>query len=928
MLYTNCTVTINGENSIIDKPVILYRGDKEIEIKFYIMQNEFYQNVVTKTTNVVSDVDASFSQLIVRIPEREPIFSEVTPVRTDGAIVFKFTAEMIDEITEVGSYDFQIRLLDEDKISRATIPPVIEGIKVKEPIAMEDEPIVTNDSNEVNVAQVNEAVITTATPLHAFDEQGNYIETTWTDKMLITDAKLNKIEDGITGVNQKADSVATRIPTKASQLENDSDYATITQVNQAINNASLGGTIDPITPVTYEWEVGGVTSAGELRDATNRIRVVDYITFSKKTTFQSNNPSYQIRWYKYDTNQTFITELGSWTTKAEFEASADYVYRIAIRKTDDATITTGVVSYFEIYTGTNGTDNKIEAFYNDYPTLFYPNKFKLEAHRGYSDKYPENTLLAFEEAGKRREYSGIETDVHRTSDGVFVLMHDSTIDRTTNGTGKPSAYTYAELQAFYIDGGNGWDAKYANQLKIPKLTEYLAICRKYGKIPYIQVDQIESSYLGELIELLDKEGWKGRCVLTSFTLSDLQAVRAITDEYIFEYMIPVSTADDPYNTAFNVLSSYKNVIFRPDVASFLGKSNAQDFIYKFREAGILLECYGLPVGNTALLNKMLEFGIEGATCNSYVGFSDILGITNNGTVNTASDITIVDTSNNFTATNVEGALAELFQFVSNGKTLIASAITDMGIDASNTDSFEAMANKIRTITTHTITYEWQVGGLKASGELNDTAKNRIRTTEYKTITGTTTFTASNGYQVWWYRYNASDHSFVDSAGAWATTYTLEPNDSYVYYIAIRRSDNGNIGVDEASNVTITVTNGGSNVLTPTWSTGNITSAGVDNDSDTSAMRTDHMAFDTNSYTYYITVSSDYEGIQNIKLYYYNSDGSFNSRKDYSASELTAGVPSQITFPTTSGTFRVKTDFGTTNTLENIKDRLIVTKVAK
>ena len=76
----------------------------------------------------------------------------------------------------------------------------------------------------------------------------------------------------------------------------------------------------------------------------------------------------------------------------------------------------------------------------------------------------------------------------------------------------------------------------------------------------------------------------------------------------------------------------------------------------------------------------------------------------------ASNIPIQDTANNFTATNVEEALAELFQFVSNGKTLIASAITDMGIATSNTDSFEVMANNIRMIsggsgeiTTYTIT---------------------------------------------------------------------------------------------------------------------------------------------------------------------------------------------------------------------------------
>ena len=120
----------------------------------------------------------------------------------------------------------------------------------------------------------------------------------------------------------------------------------------------------------------------------------------------------------------------------------------------------------------------------------------------------------------------------------------------------------------------------------------------------------------------------------------------------------------------------------------------------------------------------------------------------------------------------------------------------------------------------------------------------------------------------------------------------------------------------------------SEVITPTWSTGNITYEGVDNDSDTSAMRTNSIEFNTGSYDYYITVTDEYEGIQNIKLYYYNSDGSFNSRKGYSASELTPGVASIITFPITAGTFRVKTDLGSTNTLENINNRLVITKVAK
>ena len=68
-------------------------------------------------------------------------------------------------------------------------------------------------------------------------------------------------------------------------------------------------------------------------------------------------------------------------------------------------------------------------------------------------------------------------------------------------------------------------------------------------------------------------------------------------------------------------------------------------------------------------------------------------------VSTANGITIADTAGNFTATNVEGALAELFQSVSNGKTLIASAITDKGVATSNTDTFQQMATNISSIST-------------------------------------------------------------------------------------------------------------------------------------------------------------------------------------------------------------------------------------
>ena len=110
-------------------------------------------------------------------------------------------------------------------------------------------------------------------------------------------------------------------------------------------------------------------------------------------------------------------------------------------------------------------------------------KFGLQAHRGLSHRYPENTALAFREAGKVPYYFGMETDVQMTSDGVLVCMHDKLLDRTTDATGKVSDYTWAELRKVWIDGGSGWDDKYTHKLRIPTFKEYLKICKRRSWCP-------------------------------------------------------------------------------------------------------------------------------------------------------------------------------------------------------------------------------------------------------------------------------------------------------------------------------------------------------------------------------------------------------------------------------------------------------------
>lgn len=67
------------------------------------------------------------------------------------------------------------------------------------------------------------------------------------------------------------------------------------------------------------------------------------------------------------------------------------------------------------------------------------------AHRGYSAKYSENTMLAFKEANKF-SIAGIELDVHQTLDNQLVICHDETINRTSNGTGWIKDMTLNELE--------------------------------------------------------------------------------------------------------------------------------------------------------------------------------------------------------------------------------------------------------------------------------------------------------------------------------------------------------------------------------------------------------------------------------------------------------------------------------------------------
>src|SRR5580658_7344129 len=91
------------------------------------------------------------------------------------------------------------------------------------------------------------------------------------------------------------------------------------------------------------------------------------------------------------------------------------------------------------------------------------------AHRGASAQAPENTMAAFRlatESGAK----WVEFDVHLTQDGVPVIMHDDTLDRTTDGKGKIADASWADVQK--LDAGSWFDKRFKGE-RVPHLDEVL-----------------------------------------------------------------------------------------------------------------------------------------------------------------------------------------------------------------------------------------------------------------------------------------------------------------------------------------------------------------------------------------------------------------------------------------------------------------------
>lgn len=149
--------------------------------------------------------------------------------------------------------------------------------------------------------------------------------------------------------------------------------------------------------------------------------------------------------------------------------------------------------------------------------------FIVCGHRGYMARYPENSMLSFEKA-LEMDVDTIEMDLHYTKDGEIVVIHDDTIDRTTEGKGRVSDYTFEELQAYPLLFPNGA----LSDERIISFETYLERFYKESFDQYVvevKCQEREVELFQEVYRLLCKYGLEEKTLLTTFSYPVLAAAK-------------------------------------------------------------------------------------------------------------------------------------------------------------------------------------------------------------------------------------------------------------------------------------------------------------------------------------------------------------------------------------------------------------------
>ena len=219
------------------------------------------------------------------------------------------------------------------------------------------------------------------------------------------------------------------------------------------------------------------------------------------------------------------------------------------------------------------------------------------AHRGLSGLKTENTLSAFIAAGKC-SYYGIETDVHVTKDGKYVISHDENLSRVFGLDVNIHTSTYEELKKIEIT-----DKETGEVLTVPSLREYLDVCKKYNKVSILELkDDFNKQQLEEIIQEVKDAGMSDKIVYISFFAEALKKMRELLPNAKLQFL--TGKVDEE---TINFMLEYNLEI--DCICTVLN----EDSIPLLKQHGIKINCWTVNDAFTA--EKLVDLGVDYITTN-------------------------------------------------------------------------------------------------------------------------------------------------------------------------------------------------------------------------------------------------------------------------------------------------------------------------
>ncbi len=157
----------------------------------------------------------------------------------------------------------------------------------------------------------------------------------------------------------------------------------------------------------------------------------------------------------------------------------------------------------------------------------------LIAHRGLSGIERENTASAFI-AAANRSYYGIETDVHVTADGKYILIHDDDTKRVAGVELSVEGSTFAQLRTVTLPDKDGF---VRGDLVLPTPEEYFSICKKYGKIAVFELkNRFQKEQIAQIIDIVKQCAMIEQTIFISFSFANMADLKELLPEAHAQYL--------------------------------------------------------------------------------------------------------------------------------------------------------------------------------------------------------------------------------------------------------------------------------------------------------------------------------------------------------------------------------------------------------